>query len=217
MGRFRAPRGLRAGGAEHDRLRRARARVPAQRLQLQGRRRHVLDDDPGLLQADGAVVLAAGLAAVVGDALIAVVVPGAVPDAPPPAGDRPLRDRRAARAGRVLRRARRVRREPVPDDAGRRDAVQRRRPGPAADASEHDVPPADALHRVHADGDPVRVRGRRADHRQARAPSGSATPGASRLPPGCASGSASSSARAGPTPSSGGAATGVGTRSRTRR
>ena len=43
-----------------------------------------------------------------------------------------------------------------------------RRPRPAAAAPEHDDPPADAVLGVHAADDPVRVRDRRPDHRQAR-------------------------------------------------
>ncbi len=90
-------------------------------------------------------------------------------------------------------------------------------PQPAAAPPEHDDPPADALLGLHAVRGPVRVRGRRAGDAAA---GGGVDPRdapvhARRLA--ASSAWASCSARAGPTWSWAGAATGPGTRSRTRR
>ncbi len=92
------------------------------------------------------------------------------------------------------------------------------RPQPAAAPPEHDDPPPDALLGLHAVRDPVRVRDRGADRAAGRR--GGLDPlrrAASRSAPGSSSGSGSCSVPAGPTPSWAGAATGRGTRSRTRR
>ena len=115
----------------------------------------------------------------------------------------------------LLRRPRRPVRQPVRDHLD--PPAGGRRPGSAAAPHDDDDPPADAVLGLHAADGPVRVRGRGADQRPARAPSGSRSRAASRWPPGCAWGSGSCSARAGPTPSWAGAATGPGIRSRTRR
>ena len=91
------------------------------------------------------------------------------------------------------------------------------RPEPAAAPPEHDDPPPDALLGVHAVGGALRVRhrgARRAARRRRLDPRRRA---ASRWRRGSSSASASCSARAGPTPSWAGAATGPGIRSRTPR
>ena len=91
------------------------------------------------------------------------------------------------------------------------------RPEPAAAPPGDDVPPPDAVLGVHALLDPVRVRDRRAGDAPAerRVDRLDAPLRAGRVAVPRRSGSCS--ARAGPTPSSAGAATGPGTRSRTRR
>jgi hypothetical protein len=153
------------------------------------------------------VVVAGGVAAALGLAAVAVVEPRAVPDPAPAARGRALRDGGPARLRRLLRRPRRVVRQPV--------LAREPRPGrghrtaAVAAPPEHDDPPAAAVLRLHALHRPVRVRGRGADH--------AARHGASLCPPGSSSGSASSSAPAGRGRSWGGAATGRGTPSRTRR
>ena len=90
-------------------------------------------------------------------------------------------------------------------------------PQPAAAPPEHDDPPADALLGLHAVRGAVRVRDRRAGHAAARRGVDPRARARSRSPPGCCSAWGSCSARAGRTPSWAGAATGPGTRSRTRR
>ena len=117
--------------------------------------------------------------------------------------------------GRVLPVPDAVLREPVRHARDR--AGRGRRPEPAAAAPGDDVPPADALHGLRRLHDPVRVRDRRADHAPHGRRSGSARRAASRSSPGRSSASGSCSARCGRTPSSAGAATGRGIRSRTRR
>ena len=92
-----------------------------------------------------------------------------------------------------------------------------RRADPAAAPSGDGDPPADALLGLRLLHDPVRVRGRSADHPSPRRELDPLDPAlrAGRLDLPVAS--ASRSAPAGPTASSAGAATGPGTRSRTRR
>ena len=87
------------------------------------------------------------------------------------ARDRALRDRDPARLRHVLPVADGVLRKPVRDHL--KPARRGRRPGSAAASPQHDDPPADAVLGVHAADDPVRVRGGRADHGQARRRSGS--------------------------------------------
>ncbi len=99
----------------------------------------------------------------------------------------------------------------------RAGAGRGRRPQPAAAAPEHDDPPADAVLGVHAVRGAVRVRGRRARRAAAERRLDPLARARSRSAPGSSSASGSCSARAGRTPSSAGAATGPGTRSRTRR
>ena len=83
VGGLRAPRGVRARGADDARVRDPRGGVPALGLLVQRGRGPLVDDDADVLQADRAVVLAGGLAAAVGVAAVAVVEPGAVLDAGP--------------------------------------------------------------------------------------------------------------------------------------
>ena len=170
---------------------------------------------PALLPRGRGVVLAGRLAAVVGVAAVAVVEPRAVPDTQAHARRRRLRDRDPARLRRLLRGADGLLREPVRHHAS--GAAGRRRPRSAAALPDDDDPPADAVLGLHALHDPARVRHRCA----ARAP------GRRRLdqsdPPlrvrrlAVPRHRASCWARAGPTPSSAGAATGAGMPSRTRR
>ena len=147
--------------------------------------------------------------------LAPVVEPAAVPHPPPRARDRALRDRRAAGLRGLLLLAAGVPGEPVRPRADR--GGRGRRAQPAAAPPEHDDPPPDALLGLHAVRDPVRVRGRGADHAAARRrlDPAHAPVHARRLVLPRRSGSCS--APAGPTPSSAGAATGPGTRSRTPR
>ena len=163
------------------------------------------------------VVLAAGVAAAVGDAAVVLVEPGAVPDPPPAAArSRPGRPPFCWASRRSSGRSRRL-----PRTRSRRSVPRRAGPGSragsAADAPEHDDPPADAVLGVHADGDPVRIRGRSPDHAAARLGVDPRHPPVRARPPGCSWGSGSSSAPAGPIRSSAGAATGGGTPSRTPR
>ena len=127
----------------------------------------------------------------------------------------PIRHRGAARAGRLLLRPADLPREPVrsaePGPGGGHRAE------PAAPPPEHDDPPPDAVLGLHAVRGAVRLRGRGARHPPARASSGYAPPARSPSRRGCASASAWCWARAGPTPSWAGAATGLGTASRTPR
>ena len=136
-------------------------------------------------------------------------------DPPAAARGRSLRDRGAARLRRRSSSRCSCSCESPFETLGPR-AGRGRRPQPAAAAPEHDDPPADALLGLHAVHGPVRVRDRRADHAAARRDWIRHTR-PSRWPRGSSSASGSCSARAGPTPSSAGAATGPGTRSRTRR
>ena len=120
-------------------------------------------DDADLLPCRRDLGHAAGIAAAVGAAALVVVEPGAVPDPPPGARDRPVRAGGPVRAVHVLHRAHRAVRQPVRDQ--RQPARRGRRPGPAAAPHDHDDPPPDAVLGLHAAADPVRVRGRRADQR----------------------------------------------------
>ena len=177
---------------------------------------HSSTTTPILLPRRRRLVLAGGLAAAVGVAAVAVVEPGAVPDARPGARDRALRDRGAARASArsspaaacsPQTRSRRL--EPAPiEGAGLNPLLRHPRmmihpPMLYSGYTLFTIPFAFAVgalvaRRLGAEwiavDAPVRAR-----------------------PPGCFSASGSCSARAGPTPSSAGAATGPGTRSRTPR
>ena len=87
--RLRAARGVRAGGRAHSSLRRARDRLPAQRLHLPHRRGHLQPHDADVLPGGRHLVLAGRLAAAVGVAALAVVQPRAVPHARAHARGRP--------------------------------------------------------------------------------------------------------------------------------
>ena len=146
----------------------------------------------------------------------AVVERDPLPHPPPAARGRAVRDGRAARLRRVLLRAAGLPRVAV-RRGSRAAPAEGVGPEPAPAPPEHDDPPADALLGLHAVRGAVRVRGRRAGH---------AAAGRGLDPPHAAVHArrlvlprhrASCSARAGRTPSSAGAATGPGTRSRTRR
>ena len=166
MGRLRSALGVHARGPDDARVRDSRGRVPALGLLFQRGRGPLVDDHADVLQDDRAVVLTGGLAAAVGVAAVAVVEPRAVPDARQGARDRALRDRDPARLRHLLLVADGVLRKPVRDHL--KPARRGRRPGSAAASPQHDDPPADAVFGVHAADDPVRVRGGRADHGQAR-------------------------------------------------
>src|SRR5204862_1798859 len=99
--------------------------------------------DPHVLQGGSDVVVAGGLAAALGLAAVAVVEPRALPDPGPAARGHPLRDGDAARLRRLLRRPRRVLRQPVL--AGQPRPGRGHRPAAAAAPPEHDDPPAAAL------------------------------------------------------------------------
>ena len=170
---------------------------------------------PTLVSRCRRVVLAGRLAAAVGVAAVAVVEPRAVPHAQAPARRSRVRDRDPARLRRLLRVADGLLCEPLRDDHP--GPGGRRRAGSAAALPDDDDPPADAVLGLHAVHDPARVRD-----------GGAARPqGGRRLdqsdPPlrvrrlAVPRDRASCWAPAGPTPSSAGAATGAGTRSRTRR
>ncbi len=99
-------------------------------------------------------------------------------------------------------------------------AIPTRRPRPepvAAEPHPHGVPPADALPRLRRVHGAVRVRDRRADHRAGRRGLAHRDAPVDALRVGLPRRSASCSARGGATRCSAGAATGRGTRSRTRR
>ena len=218
LGRLRPPRGLRARRrCVTGRLRDPRGRVPA--LGLHASRpspAHSLDDDADLLQGRRRLVLAGGLAAAVGLAAVAVVEPRAVPHAPPAARRRAVRDRRPARLRGVLRRrcssSRRRRSARSPSRRRRASGLNPLLRHPSMMIHPPMLYSGYTLFAVpfaFAVGALVTRRvGRR---------SGSARRAASRSPRGSSSASGSCSAPAGPTPSSAGAATGPGTRSRTRR
>ena len=206
---------LRPRRAGHGGLRRPRAGVPALGLLVRGRRLALVDDHADLLPGRRVVVVAGGLAAAVAVAAGAVVQPRAVPRPPAPAGRRALRAGGAARPRGVLRRPARVRGVAVPDAARGADRGRGAQPAPAP--PEHDDPPPDAVLGVHAVRGALRLRRRGAGRAAASTRSGSRRRAASRWLPGSSSASGSCSAPAGPTPSWAGAATGPGTRSRTRR
>ena len=172
-------------------------------------------DTPTFYKVTARVGHAGRLAAALVDPARAVRERGAVPHAALAARDRALGHRRARRGGRLL---------PAPDGGlgepvrhARRPAGRGRGPQPAAAPPGDDDPPADALHGLRRLLDPVRVRHRRADD----APHGRRLdprhPPLRARSPGPSSAPGSCSARSGRTPSSAGAATGPGTRWRTRR
>ncbi len=213
VGGFRAPGDVRRGRAGSVRVRDPRRGVRALGLLLQHRRQRFEHDDAAAVPGGRDLVHAAGLAAAVGDADLVLVEPGAVPDPAARARDRPLRAGGAVHARRILPRPHGPVRQPVRDQ--RQPARRGLGPGSAAAPHDDDGAPADALLGLHADDDPVRVRGRGPDQRpgQRRMDSGHPTLRARR--PGCASASGSCSAPAGPTPNWAGVATGPGIRSRT--
>ena len=193
----------------------ARGGLRALGLLVRAGRAELVDRHADLLQADRDVVEPGRLAAPVGLPAVALLERRAVPDPPPAARHRAVRDGGARRRGRLL---------PVPDALLRQPVRHAREPArggqraqPAAAPPGDDVPPADALHGLRRLHDPVRVRGRRAAQAAHRRRSGSARRAGSRSSPGPSSASGSCSARCGRTRSSAGAATGPGTRSRTRR
>ena len=188
---------------------------PSDQRFLAGVRRLVLQrytSDP--IQGRGAMGRTAGIAAVLDLAALDFHLDRDLPEPPAQSRDHSLGPYRAGRGRDLLSRDAEFRHAPV-RSAGDR-AARWLRPQPAAAELLDGDPSAVALHRLRQRRGAVRVRVRRARSRASSTTDGFAPRGAGRSSRGSFSRSATCSARAGRTRSWDGAATGRGTRSRTR-